>query len=75
MIMRMTIEIDAELLRQAQKALGTTTIRGTVDAAIRAIVRQRQLQALATALGTTPLELTPEQLRRQRRKRTGRVTR
>ena len=68
-IMKTTIEIDAALLRQAQKALGTTTIKGTVDASLKAIVRQRQLQVLADALGTIPLELTTEQLRRQRRKR------
>jgi len=73
--MKTTIEIDANLLQEAQKALGTTTIKGTVDAGLRAIVRQRQLQALADALGTIPLELTSEGLRRQRRKRTGHVPR
>ena len=73
--MKTTIEIDADLLREAQKALGTTTIRGTVDAGLRAIVRQRQLQALADALGTIPLELTPAGLRRQRRKRAAHVSR
>jgi hypothetical protein len=49
------------------------TIRGTVDASLRAIVRQRQLQALAEALGTISLDLTPETLRQKRRKRTGYV--
>ena len=73
--MKTTIEIDPVLLREAQKALGTATIRGTVDASLRAIVRQQQLHALANALGTIPLELTPEQVRRQRRKRTGHVPR
>ncbi len=73
--MKTTIEIDPELLREAQKALGTATIRGTVDASLRASIRQRQLQALANALGTIPLELTPERVRRQRRKRTGHVPR
>jgi len=67
--MKTTVEIDATLLKEAQEALGTTTIKGTVDASLKAIVRQRQLQALADALGTIPLELTTEQLRRQRRKR------
>jgi len=74
-IMKTTIEIDAALLREAQKVLGTTTIKGTVDASLKAIVRQRQLQVLADALGTIPLELTTEQLRRQRRKRTLHVSR
>jgi len=62
-------------LREAQKVLGTTTIKGTVDASLKAIVRQRQLQVLADALGTIPLQLTAEQLRRQRRKRTHHVSR
>ena len=73
--MKTTIEIDPTLLREAQKALGTTTIKGTVDASLKAIVRQRQLQVLADALGTIPLGLTPEQLRRERRKRTLHVSR
>ena len=73
--MKTTIEIDATLLREAQKALGTTTIKGTVDASLKAIVRQRQLQVLADALGTIALELTTDQLRRQRRKRTLHVSR
>ena len=73
--MKTTIEIDTELSREVQKALGTTTIRGTVDAGLRAIVRQRQFQTLADALGTIPLELTADQLRRQRPKRTGHVSR
>ena len=47
-----------------QQGLGTTTIKGTVDASLRLAVRQRQLQALADALGTIA-----ERLRRQRRKR------
>jgi len=73
--MKTTIEIDATLLKEAQRALGTTTIKGTVDASLKAIVRQRQLQTLADALGTIPLELTTEQLRRQRRKRALHVSR
>ena len=62
--MKTTVEIDAALLKEAQQALGTTTIKGTVDASLRLAVRQRQLQALADALGTIA-----ERLRRQRRKR------
>ncbi|MGH7318653.1 MAG: hypothetical protein ACRELA_03365, partial [Candidatus Rokuibacteriota bacterium] len=66
---------DPALLGQAKKALGTTTIKGTVDASLKAVVRQRQLQALADALGTISLDLTPDQLRRQRGKRSVRVSR
>jgi len=73
--MKTTIEIDAALLREAQKALGTPTIKGTVDASLKTAIRQKQLQALADALGTIQLDLTPEKLRRQRAKRTAHVSR
>ena len=68
-IMKTTIEIDTSVLRQAQLALGTTTIKATVDASLREVVRKKQLQVLADALGTIPLDLTSDQLRRQRAKR------
>jgi Arc/MetJ family transcription regulator len=67
--MKTTIEIDEKILKAAQRALGTTTIKGTVDASLKEVVRQRQLRELADALGTIELELTPDQLRRQRAKR------
>jgi Arc/MetJ family transcription regulator len=73
--MKTTIEIDRHLLRQAQKALGTDTIKGTVEASLRTVIRKDQLQKLADALGTMRLDLTSEQLRQQRRKRTPHVSR
>jgi Arc/MetJ family transcription regulator len=38
MVKRTTIEIDPELLERARKALGETTTRGTVEAALRRIL-------------------------------------
>lgn len=73
--MKTTIEIDQQLLRQAQKTLGTETIKGTVEASLRTVVQRGQLQKLADALGTIPLDLTPAQLRAQRHKRTPHVSR
>ena len=72
--MKTTIEIDQQLLRKAQKTLGTETIKGTVEASLRSVIQRGQLQKLADALGTIPLDLTPGQLRSQRRKRTPRVS-
>lgn len=72
--MKTTIEIDQRLLRQAQKALGTESIKGTVEASLRSVIQRGQLQKLADALGTIPLDLTPDQLRSQRHKRTSRVS-
>ena len=73
--MKTTIEIDRQLLRQAQKTLGTETIKGTVEASLRTVVQRGQLQKLADALGTIPLDLAPAQLRAQRHKRTPHVSR
>lgn len=73
--MKTTIEIDRSLLRKAQKALKTDTIKDTIDTSLRSVVREQQLRALADALGTIPLDVTVEQLRHQRAKRTPRASR
>ena len=73
--MKTTIDIDQELLRQAQKALGTDSIKGTVERSLRTVIQHRQLQNFADALGTIPLDLTTNKLRQQRRKRTRHVSR
>jgi Arc/MetJ family transcription regulator len=73
--MKTTIEIDQRLLRQAQKTLGTDTIKDTVEASLCTVIQHSQLQKLANALGTIPLDLTPGQLRSQRHKRSSHVSR
>ena len=73
--MKTTIEIDRGLLKKAQKALKTDTIKDTIDTSLRSVVREQQLRALADALGTIPLDVTVEQLRHQRAKRTPRASR
>lgn len=73
--MKTTIDIDQNLLRQAQKALGTNSIKGTVEGSLRSVIQHRQLREFADALGTILLDLTPAQLRLQRRKRTPHVPR
>ncbi|HUO84929.1 MAG TPA: type II toxin-antitoxin system VapB family antitoxin [Thermoanaerobaculia bacterium] len=51
MIRRTTIEIDQELLERARSALGETTIRGTVETALRraagAVESERERRASA----------------------------
>jgi Arc/MetJ family transcription regulator len=73
--MKITIDIDQNLLRQAQKALGTNSIKGTVEGSLRSVIQHRQLREFADALGTIPLDLTTAELRLQRRKRTPHVSR
>jgi Arc/MetJ family transcription regulator len=47
MCMRTNIEIDDDVLREAQQLLGTTTKRETVDSALREVVaRHRRLGVL-----------------------------
>ena len=73
--MKTTLEIDPALLKQAKEALGTATIKDTVNASLGAVVRRQKLQALADSLGHVPINLTLEQLRLQRKKRSPHVSR
>lgn len=73
--MKTTIDIDKELLEAAKQALGTDTLKGTIEASLRSVIRRLQLEELAESLGKVPLELTPERLRSQRRKRARHVSR
>ena len=45
--MKTTIDIDQKLLRQAQKALGTNSIKGTVEGSLRSVIQHRQLREFA----------------------------
>jgi Arc/MetJ family transcription regulator len=62
--------MDARLLERARRILGKSTIKDTVEESLRRVVRQRELQDLADSFGTFDIDLTPEKLRRMRRKRT-----
>ncbi len=73
--MKTTLEIDEELLRQAKEALGAATIKETVGASLEAVVRHRKLRALADAFGSVQFDMSPEDLRRRRRKRSRHVPR
>jgi Arc/MetJ family transcription regulator len=73
--MKTTVDIDSKLLDTAKRVLGTDSIKGTVNESLRSVVRQRRLQELADSLGTIPINLTVEELRNQRKKRTRHVSR
>jgi len=49
--MRTNIEIDDELLKEAQQALGTSTKRETVAAALREVVRRRARRSILDLRG------------------------
>jgi Arc/MetJ family transcription regulator len=73
--MKTTLDIDTELLNKAKEALGAATIKETVRASLEAVLRRRKLQALADAFGTVPFDMSPEDLRKQRRKRVAHASR
>jgi len=64
--LRRTVVIDDELLEDAQRALGTSGIRETVEAGLREAVHRRRLQELREAMGMFSLDLTAEDLQRLR---------
>lgn len=47
-----TIEIDEELLERTRRALGTTTLRETVEEAFLEVLRERARREEIQALGT-----------------------
>jgi Arc/MetJ family transcription regulator len=65
---RRTVVIDDALLREAQRALGTSTIRATIERSLAEAVRRRRLQTFADALGSFPMAMTREALLAQRRR-------
>jgi Arc/MetJ family transcription regulator len=46
-----SVEVDPDILQQAAKILGTTTLRATIDAALREIVHARRRLELIALLG------------------------
>ena len=64
--MRTTVVIDQDLLKKASDALGTRTVRETIEKALQEAVDQRRRQQLLALMRTLELDLTPEELERRR---------
>ena len=64
--MRRTVVIEDTLLSDAQRFLGTSGIRDTVEEALREVIRRYRLEQLRKSLGTMELGLTSEELTRLR---------
>ncbi|HEY2382415.1 MAG TPA: type II toxin-antitoxin system VapB family antitoxin [Terriglobia bacterium] len=73
--MKTTVEMDERLLDKARRILGKETIKDTVEESLRRVVRQQALQDLVDSFGKVDLDLTPEKLKRMRRKRTHNASR
>jgi Arc/MetJ family transcription regulator len=46
-----SVEIDQDIVQQAAEVLGTTTLRATIDAALREVVHARRRLELVALLG------------------------
>jgi Arc/MetJ family transcription regulator len=67
-IHRTTIDLDLDAVERAKELLGTTTIRDTVDKALREVDRRAALRAFADAIRKGNLgATTPEELAKLRR--------
>jgi Arc/MetJ family transcription regulator len=67
-IHRTTIDLDLDLLEEARELLGTTTIRETVDKALRDVRRRAALRRLADRVREGKLGApTPDELAEMRR--------
>ena len=64
--MRTTIVLDEKILEDAREALGTRTIRETVELALREATRRKRLEELIESLGTGEIDITLEELLRLR---------
>ena len=64
--MRRTVVIEDTLLEDAQRLLGTRSIRDTIEEALREVIRRNRLEKLRNSLGTVELGLTSEDLTRLR---------
>jgi Arc/MetJ family transcription regulator len=64
---RTTLVIDESLLAQAMAASGSRTKTETIEVALRELIRARERERLRRELGTFELDLTLDELWRQRR--------
>lgn len=64
--MRTTLDIDRDLLEEAVRTLGASSKREAIEMALAEAVRTRRRGELLAALGTFDLELTLNDLARER---------
>ncbi len=64
---RTTIDIDDDLLRQAQEISGAKTKTDTIEFALRELIRHQRRRELMESLGTYELDMDLDELLRWRR--------
>ena len=66
MLMRTTLDLEEDLLREAMKLLGVKTKREAVRRALQALVAERKREQLRAKLGRLDLALTLDDLAKMR---------
>lgn len=64
---RTTLDIDDALLSAAKAATGEKSIKGTVEHALRDVVRRKKLERLASLRGSGVIDMSLEDLEKMRR--------
>lgn len=63
---RMMVELDDQLLSEAQRVTGARTKRAAIETALQELVRRRKAAELARLAGKVPIRLTQRALRTMR---------
>jgi Arc/MetJ family transcription regulator len=66
--MRITVEIDDDLMDEALRVSAIRTKKAAIEEALREFVRRRRIEQLRKMVGTDAIDLTLEDLRRMRGK-------
>jgi Arc/MetJ family transcription regulator len=61
-----TVMIDDKLLKRAMEAIEAKTKKEAIEAGLKELIRHRNREALRRELGSFDLDLTLEELQRQR---------
>ena len=63
---RMMVDLDDQLVAEAQRVTGARTKRAAIETALEELVRRRRAAELATLAGRVPIRLTRRALRAMR---------
>ena len=66
--MRTTIDIDDELLEEARKLAPSATKKELIHLSLRALIRRGKIERLLGLYGTSPVELTAEDVVKYRKR-------
>jgi Arc/MetJ family transcription regulator len=65
--MRATIDIDDKLLEEAKKLTSIKTKKDLINLSLRELIRKKRIEHLLSLYGTSPVNLTPEDVEKFRK--------